>query len=304
MTAEKRAKTDEDTDTTPAAFLKEVWKNCQALADKLFIIKRPNDTNRSNSVSWYLVQVDLEETNNRQAKTSREHHLKYYLRNVMDAKKKIVRNCRHWPLIRAIKQPRGEFEDIIVLRPKKVDETLAKKPYTRGWYQGTVNLVERVLVGPFNFSIDPPGQISHPSGYMDSTRREKPSRVRKSGHRRPQPNHTTTMKTMTAIFPKQQHEYRITSDKSIITSDDYYTITSDKWIHKYTSKSAITIRSRHCKNFSTLFLIDTSVLQFRLSEDRGMVWQDFNTLTRFPFVGSGDELVHHLKEIGNLRFNT
>ena len=33
-------------------------------------------------------------------------------------------------------------------------------------------------------------------------------------------------------------------------------------------------------------------------------WQDFHTLTRFPFVGNGDELVHHLKEIGNLRLNT
>ena len=34
-------------------------------------------------------------------------------------------------------------------------------------------------------------------------------------------------------------------------------------------------------------------------------WQGFHTLTRFPFVGNGgDELVHHLKEIGNLRLNT
>ena len=33
-------------------------------------------------------------------------------------------------------------------------------------------------------------------------------------------------------------------------------------------------------------------------------WQDFYTLTRFPFVGNADELVHHLKEIGNLRLNT
>jgi hypothetical protein len=55
-------------------------------------------------------------------------------------------------LIREIKQPSGEFGDIIVLRPNKVEEILAKRPYTRGWYQGTVNLAEQGIVGPFNFS--------------------------------------------------------------------------------------------------------------------------------------------------------
>ena len=126
---------------------------------KLFIIKRPHQTNRSNPASWHVVQVDLEETNYRQAKTIGECHVKYYVRNVTDAKKKLVRQCKHWPLIREIKQPSGEFGDIIVLRPNKVEELLAKRPYTRGWYQGTVNLAEQGLVGPFNFSIDPPGQF-------------------------------------------------------------------------------------------------------------------------------------------------
>jgi hypothetical protein len=55
-------------------------------------------------------------------------------------------------LIREIKQPSGEFGDIIVLRPNKVEEILAKRPYTRGWYQGTVNLAEQSIIGPFNFS--------------------------------------------------------------------------------------------------------------------------------------------------------
>ena len=86
MTAEKRAtQTDEDTETTPAAFLERVWI---------------------------------------------EYHVKYYVRNIADAKKKLVRNCKHWPLIREIKQPSGEFGDTIVLRPSKVDETLTKKLYT------------------------------------------------------------------------------------------------------------------------------------------------------------------------------
>jgi hypothetical protein len=118
----------------------------------MFIIQRPNEKNKHAPASWHLVQVDTEETNNRQAKRVGEYHVKYYVRNAMDSRKRLVRNCRYWPFIREIKQPSGEFGDIIVLRPNKVEETLAKKPYTRGWYQDTVNLAEKGIIGPFNFS--------------------------------------------------------------------------------------------------------------------------------------------------------
>jgi len=64
-TTDKRAKTGDDTkvvhDTTD--FLKVLWTDIQASAEKLFIIKRPHETNRSNPASWQIVQVDLEETN-------------------------------------------------------------------------------------------------------------------------------------------------------------------------------------------------------------------------------------------------
>ena len=64
MMTEKRAKMDEEeAETNPAAFLKKVWTNIQASADKLIIIKRPDDTNRSNPASWHLIKVDLEERN-------------------------------------------------------------------------------------------------------------------------------------------------------------------------------------------------------------------------------------------------
>ena len=86
--------------------------------------------------------------------------MKYYVQeNAADAKKKLERHCKHLSLIREIKQPSGEFGDITVLRPSKVEEALTKRPYTQGWYQGTVNLAEQGLVGPFNFLIDPPGQF-------------------------------------------------------------------------------------------------------------------------------------------------
>jgi hypothetical protein len=160
MTAEKRARTEAETEITPAVFLKQTWTDIQASADELFTIKRPHDMNRNNPASWHLVQVDADETNCQQAKTVGEHHVKCHTRNFTDAKKKLVRhNCRHWPLIREIKQPSGKFGDIVVLGPSEVEETLAKKPCTQGWHQGTVNLAEQGLVGPFNFSINPPGQF-------------------------------------------------------------------------------------------------------------------------------------------------
>jgi hypothetical protein len=167
MTAEKRARMEAETEITPAVFLKQTWTDIQASADKLFMIKRPHDINQNNPASWHLAQVDVDERNYRQAKTIGECHVKHCTRNFTGAKKKLVRHCRHWSLIRKITQPSGNFGDIIVLRPSKVEETLAKKPRTRGWHQGTVNLAEQGLVGPFNFLIDPPGQfLIHQATWM------------------------------------------------------------------------------------------------------------------------------------------
>jgi hypothetical protein len=115
----------------------------------MFIIKIPAKSHRP--AEWHVVQVDLDKTNSREARKTGEYHLRYYVRHYADAKKRLVRNCRHWPLIREIK-PDGRFGDIVVIRPNKVEETLVKKPYTRGWYQGKVNLAEDGLIGPFNLS--------------------------------------------------------------------------------------------------------------------------------------------------------
>jgi hypothetical protein len=147
-TADKRMKQSTQEDAT-ISFAKELWNDVRSSVDKLFIIKRRTETNKRDD--WHLVQLDLDETNNRQARTVGEYHVRYYVRHFGDAKKRLVRNCRFWPLIRELK-PDGSFGDIIVLRPNKVEETLKKKPYTRGWYQDTMNLAEEGLVGPFNFS--------------------------------------------------------------------------------------------------------------------------------------------------------
>jgi hypothetical protein len=146
-TTAKRAKSNEDDMTPPsliASFLKEPWKDVQDSANKLFIIQRLDERNRQAPASWHVVQVDAEG----------ECHVRCHARNALDSRKRLVRNCRCWPLTREIKQPSGEFGDIVMPRPNKVDEVLAKRQHSQGWHQGKVNLAEQAIIGPFNFSID------------------------------------------------------------------------------------------------------------------------------------------------------
>jgi hypothetical protein len=147
QTPEKRTKRMDSDHTSD--WLKELWTEINASVDKLMIVKRKSKPTEREG--WHLVQVDLDETNERQARKMGEYHVKYYVRHYADSKKRLVRNCKFWPLIRELK-PDGSFGDILVIRPNKVEETLAKKVYTRGWYQEPVNIAENGLAGPFNFS--------------------------------------------------------------------------------------------------------------------------------------------------------
>ena len=147
QTPDKRTKRLETPRTSD--WLKAFWKEINESVDKLMIIKRQDERNKR--ATWYVIQVDLDETNERRARKTGEYHVRYYIRHFTDAKKRLSRNCRYWPLIREIK-PDGSFGDIVVIRPGKVDETLTKKVYTRGWYQSEANLAEDGLAGPFNFS--------------------------------------------------------------------------------------------------------------------------------------------------------
>jgi hypothetical protein len=58
-----------------------------------------------------------------------EHQVGCYVRQHADAKKRLVQNCRFWPLTREIK-PDGSFGDTAVIKPSKVEEMLAKKACT------------------------------------------------------------------------------------------------------------------------------------------------------------------------------
>jgi hypothetical protein len=136
-----------DTETTGQQ-LQKLWKNIRNSKDKLFFIRRlePGKT----IADWHLVQVDLDETNPKQAKKIGQYHVRYYIRHYQQAKTKPIRECKQWPLIREMKGE--EFGAIIMVRPEKVDEVLAKRPNTRNWYQEGMNLAEDSLVGPFDFT--------------------------------------------------------------------------------------------------------------------------------------------------------
>jgi hypothetical protein len=156
----KRAREEEEVTTpdkriklheikTSWRYLSILWKDVERLRDKLFFIKR-HETGRPRA-EWHLVQIDLEETNPRLAKETGAYHTKYYIRNYTQSKKRTTRNCKYWPLIRELR-PDGNFGSIVMVRPDKVDELLAKKPYSRGWYQREEDLATDGLIGPFDFS--------------------------------------------------------------------------------------------------------------------------------------------------------
>jgi hypothetical protein len=136
-----------DTETTGQQ-MQKLWRSIKKSRDKLFFIRRlePGKT----TADWHLVQVDLDETDPIQAKKIGQYHVRYYIRHHQQAKTKPIRECKQWPLIREMKGE--EFGAIIMVRPEKVGEVLAKRPHTRNWYQEGVNLAEDALVGPFDFA--------------------------------------------------------------------------------------------------------------------------------------------------------
>jgi hypothetical protein len=145
-TPTKRVKIIEN--KTPAEYLRELWKEINASTDKLFFIKRQDPGNQQ--ADWHLIQIDEDETDPQKAKRLGEYHARYYIREYENSKKRRVMDCRYWPLIRELRAD-GNFGAIVMIRPNKVEEILAKKPYTRGWYQHGVNIAEDGIVGPFNF---------------------------------------------------------------------------------------------------------------------------------------------------------
>mmetsp|Transcript_12566 Transcript_12566/g.17828 ORF Transcript_12566/g.17828 Transcript_12566/m.17828 type:complete len:137 (-) Transcript_12566:439-849(-) len=97
-----------------------------------------------------MVQVDKEETNERQAKIYGEYHIRYYLQQDAGAKKKKVRLCQHWSLINELNADRY-IGAIVQITPGKVRRIFDKHPLKYVWYQHTITLAEQIITGPFDF---------------------------------------------------------------------------------------------------------------------------------------------------------
>ena len=75
-------------DPTTSAWLKLTWNEMNDSGDKLMIIKRQDKNNQR--AACYLVQVNLDETNERRAQKTGEYHVRYYVKHYADSKKRLV----------------------------------------------------------------------------------------------------------------------------------------------------------------------------------------------------------------------
>jgi len=136
------------TPTTRKQALAQLWTQMETSQDKLYFIQE-KDTGEMTA-TWYLVQVDIEETKRKRAQQIGEYHVRWMIKNDPQAKTKKTRHCAFWPLIREL-LPNGYFGAIVMFRPQKALPILEKKPYKYAWYQREINLAELRLHGPFNF---------------------------------------------------------------------------------------------------------------------------------------------------------
>jgi hypothetical protein len=127
---------------------KELWEKTKASKNKLFFIARR--TAGRELGEWFLVQVDKEETNETKAKRYGEYHVRYFIKNYAESKKRLTRNCQFWPLIHEL-EPRGWLGPMIQVRLTKVEEWLERKAARYIWYQDTLNLANDMVTGPFEF---------------------------------------------------------------------------------------------------------------------------------------------------------
>jgi hypothetical protein len=148
----RRYKDDSDDDRKIEAkseptTLRQLWKRVNESKNKLFFIQRQH--HGGHLATWFLVQVDLEETDENQAKRSGIYHCKWYIRNVDDSRKVKTRFARFWPEIHEFRQ--GVLGKMIAIRPDKVPRFIEQRSKEYAWYQDKVDLAKDSLVGPFDF---------------------------------------------------------------------------------------------------------------------------------------------------------
>jgi hypothetical protein len=125
-----------------------LYNRIERSRDKLFIIK--HTPTGQVSPTWYVVQVDLDETDPIAAKDWGVYRARWYIRHHRDSKKNLHCNCRFWPEIHELNSD-NSFGPVYPVGPEKAEAFVVKHSNRYGWYQLDVNIAEAGLVGPFDF---------------------------------------------------------------------------------------------------------------------------------------------------------
>lgn len=131
----------------PNRKLELLYRMIDSSRDKLLFISRL-ELGREKK-TWYLVQVDWEETNPEKAKRTGLYHCRWFIRHFEDSKTRQIKECRYWPEIHEIIN--DVLGAMVLVRPSRVNNMLQKRKLKYAWYQQEVNLTTELLVGPFNF---------------------------------------------------------------------------------------------------------------------------------------------------------
>ena len=82
----------------------------------LFIRFKPKG---ASSYTWTVVQVDMEETDERKAKSKGVYRCRWFRPHPDDTKRKAIRECRFWPVVHRIDSD-GFFCEQHIISPEKV----------------------------------------------------------------------------------------------------------------------------------------------------------------------------------------
>ena len=132
---------------TPAYKRRHLKEKIASSLNKLFFISYT--PTGQVAAQWYLVQVDLDESDTEVTDKFGVYLVKFYIRHHQDSTHKSICSCRYWPEIHKL-QSDGEIGSIYPVAPKRVKNLLQARTNLY-WYQDDVNLVTDALVGPFNF---------------------------------------------------------------------------------------------------------------------------------------------------------
>ena len=135
--------------------LDELWKLIEKSKDKMCIIRKADEKGK---YEYHVIQIDMDETSERKAKQKGEYHGKFWIRNFKDSEMMKVRDCRFYPLVRELLKG-GWPGAMIMVGPTQVERFLEKHYSKYFWYQMEVNLLDHLVVGPFDFTKDPMWKI-------------------------------------------------------------------------------------------------------------------------------------------------